>query len=602
MYLMKCINEEGGSVHAGTEKAVRTLNAVGLGDCNLNFVLSDGDKLWGFRKGDNGHTLFYYDNPSSQEYRALASTPPPSSSSSPANDVDDPDTGVWHPLSNWQLIEISFDGTNFVGGPPETIPQDQPSHVHKVTSGMSIQAAINAANDGDVICVHAGSYDEDVDLTDKALTLVAYNGADVKLTDGTSGGGILDVIFVSTDSVSISGFDIIPNYSIDQGITVWGAYSQSGISFVVITNCTIAGPVSRGILLNRVRWGIVINNTIDTPDIGIALITHSNVSDENEQILENKVHGTSTTMSQGFNVYLEAGVSWLEFNTITNYDVGIKLDRITSGTVVNGNTIKNNNIAITLEHSHDNTIYHNNFINNAMQVKSSDSINIWDNGYPSGGNYWSNYAGRDIASGPNQDLVDSGDGIGDDPYPIDTNNRDNYPLMQPYLWSPHDTGIISVTTSKTVTGQGYNVSTSVTVKNQGDYTETFNITVYANTTAIRTEETTLTSGGSTTTTFVWNTTGFAKGNYTISAVASTVPGETDTTDNAYADGTVTVVMEGDLNADGIVDISDIVLVAKSFGSQIGHPRYDLNMDINDDDSIDISDIVIVAKNFGKTDC
>jgi len=57
--------------------------------------------------------------------------------------------------------------------------------------------------------------------------------------------------------------------------------------------------------------------------------------------------------------------------------------------------------------------------------------NLWDNDYPSGGNYWSDYVGVDVKRGPNQDLPGS-DGIGDTPYIIDTDNRDHYPLMNPY--------------------------------------------------------------------------------------------------------------------------------------------------------------------------
>jgi len=48
--------------------------------------------------------------------------------------------------------------------------------------------------------------------------------------------------------------------------------------------------------------------------------------------------------------------------------------------------------------------------------------NVWDDGYPSGGNYWSDYAGVDA----------DGDGIGDTPYIIDDNNIDHYPLMGPF--------------------------------------------------------------------------------------------------------------------------------------------------------------------------
>jgi hypothetical protein len=85
--------------------------------------------------------------------------------------------------------------------------------------------------------------------------------------------------------------------------------------------------------------------------------------------------------------------------------------------------------------SDNNTVHHNNFIGNTIQVDGahiSDSVNMWDNGYPSGGNYWSDYNGTDLYSGPNQDVAGS-DGMGDGPYVINSNNFDRYPLMTQYV-------------------------------------------------------------------------------------------------------------------------------------------------------------------------
>jgi hypothetical protein len=62
---------------------------------------------------------------------------------------------------------------------------------------------------------------------------------------------------------------------------------------------------------------------------------------------------------------------------------------------------------------------------------SSNSVNAWDDGYPSGGNYWSDYTGVDLRKGPYQNETGS-DGIGDTPYSIDSDNADRYPLMN--LW------------------------------------------------------------------------------------------------------------------------------------------------------------------------
>jgi parallel beta-helix repeat protein len=101
-----------------------------------------------------------------------------------------------------------------------------------------------------------------------------------------------------------------------------------------------------------------------------------------------------------------------------------------------GNTITDNSNGIDFSWSNSNTFYHNNFVNNTHQVSSYDGSSnggfqdVWDDGYPSGGNYWDNYQGPDNLRGPFQNETGS-DGIGDVPYVIDANNTDRYPLMPP---------------------------------------------------------------------------------------------------------------------------------------------------------------------------
>lgn len=54
-----------------------------------------------------------------------------------------------------------------------------------------------------------------------------------------------------------------------------------------------------------------------------------------------------------------------------------------------------------------------------------EANNIWDDGYPFGGNYWDDYNGADI----------NDDGIGDIPYNISGGeNLDLYPFMEPNGW------------------------------------------------------------------------------------------------------------------------------------------------------------------------
>ena len=65
------------------------------------------------------------------------------------------------------------------------------------------------------------------------------------------------------------------------------------------------------------------------------------------------------------------------------------------------------------------------------QACYDDGSSSWDDGYPSGGNYYLDYSGEDRYHGPNQSIPGS-DGIGDTPYTIpDANNKDYYPLMGP---------------------------------------------------------------------------------------------------------------------------------------------------------------------------
>jgi hypothetical protein len=86
-----------------------------------------------------------------------------------------------------------------------------------------------------------------------------------------------------------------------------------------------------------------------------------------------------------------------------------------------------------------NEVYHNEFIINQMPAVDG-GFNSWDDGYPSGGNYWSDYNGTDVMSGINQNLPGS-DGLGDDPYwdiweipwqyEAFGNITDEYPIMTP---------------------------------------------------------------------------------------------------------------------------------------------------------------------------
>lgn len=90
------------------------------------------------------------------------------------------------------------------------------------------------------------------------------------------------------------------------------------------------------------------------------------------------------------------------------------------------------------------TVYHNDIIDNAVQASESPLCigNTWDDGYPSGGNYWSDYEGTDEYSGVDQ-TEPGPDGIGDTPYVLTSGSHDNYPLMTPFAYRPENSGPVA---------------------------------------------------------------------------------------------------------------------------------------------------------------
>jgi parallel beta-helix repeat protein len=120
---------------------------------------------------------------------------------------------------------------------------------------------------------------------------------------------------------------------------------------------------------------------------------------------------------------------------------GINLGSSNKNKLTN-NTASNNYRGILVSSSNNNLIYHNNFISNTNQASDgTNNGNKWDDGYPNAGNYWSNYGGIDEYRGPGQN-ISGGDGIGDTPYVIDSDSRDNYPLMKKYKRSPESSIIL----------------------------------------------------------------------------------------------------------------------------------------------------------------
>jgi parallel beta-helix repeat protein len=229
-----------------------------------------------------------------------------------------------------------------------------------------------------------------------------------------------------------------------ENITVEGlnlSRTTVGVELSETSNSTISGNnvanSSYGIWLESSSNNSLSGNNVADSNYGVWLessscnnsMSENNVTNNSDGIKldsssNNSISGNNVT-NDGHGILLASSSSnSIDGNNITaNVGFGIIIDYSCSSNQISGNRIAANSYGgIYIELSSNNTIYHNSFNNNNSlnnQVYSKTSDNVWDDGYPSGGNYWSDYNGTDS----NQD------GIGDTPYVIDANNTDHYPLM-----------------------------------------------------------------------------------------------------------------------------------------------------------------------------
>jgi len=270
---------------------------------------------------------------------------------------------------------------------------------------------------------------------------------------------------------------------------------QSGIWVYYSSNNTVNGNTATANKDSGISVGSSPNNIV----IGNDATANEGLGISIERSPNNVVSGNNVTANglDGINIFYSSN-NTVNRNYITaNNANGIYLDYACSNNVISGNNVTANAlIGIEIYSSSNNTIFHNDFkgtpTNNTIQVSSYNSTNTWDNGYPSGGNYWSNYTGTDNYRGPFQNQTGS-DEIGDSPYALDANNIDHYPLTKPY--SPN--------------------------------------------------------------------------------------------------------MFGDINGDGKVDLTDLVLLANAYGSRPGDAKWNANADIDGNGIVGLSDLVIMALHYGQ---
>ncbi len=321
----------------------------------------------------------------------------------------------------WMIsIQVSKASTTLV------VPTDYPTIVE----------AANHASPGDIIEVKAGVYQENVQIT-KSLTLEGQNSQNTIIM-GNGGPNEPAVLTLAAPGITVTGFTIeSANASVRSqnalGINIQGdgctinnniiENNYMGIfcslqSSTSITNNFITSSVKDGVRfyagsLNNISNNSIVGNAVS----GIALGGYSNTVSHNN--LQNNTRGLG----------LGASYSTVFDNTmVSNTESGIFLSG--SQNIISANEFAQNKYGIYITTQggdpRENEIYHNNFVNNFINAFGNSSFltETWDKGYPSGGNYWSDYQTKY----PN--AVEKGNsGIGNTSYVVNFNNTDNYPLM-----------------------------------------------------------------------------------------------------------------------------------------------------------------------------
>jgi parallel beta-helix repeat protein len=256
-----------------------------------------------------------------------------------------------------------------------------------------------------------------------SVNLVFSNGRD-GIEINTAAGVVVDsnTVFANQDGIRLNGVSAAKvelndlSATRDSGIVVESSHAVS------IAHNIVSASGYAGILLGSVSNATLFGNRVSNSPYGMSLLLVSHAT----------VRSNNVTLSRSNGIYF-AGTDnmTVEGNNASRNSNGIAVETTQNATFM-GNLASRNLIGIYLFRSVRNLVVSNRFEWNGVQaIDDAGPENRWDNGYPAGGNFWTDYIGVDRCTGVNQDVCNDPDGIGDTPYYIDTTSFDRYPLMRP---------------------------------------------------------------------------------------------------------------------------------------------------------------------------
>ena len=198
-----------------------------------------------------------------------------------------------------------------------------------------------------------------------------------------------------------------------------------GVGYLALVNCK--NVTVQDLALRKNFPGLLLANTNDSRITDNNITASSNYGIYVSNSSGNVLSGNNITANDAYGIfaYSSNNNTFSDNIATSDYGGGIALDNSSRNIVSENYLASNTGGGVDLFSSSGNRIFHNDFLNNVPQAQaSSDSSNAWDDGYPSGGNYWSNYQTRYPSA-----IANDSSAIWNTPYNISSGNIDRYPLM-----------------------------------------------------------------------------------------------------------------------------------------------------------------------------
>jgi len=309
-------------------------------------------------------------------------------------------------------------------------------------SYTTIQAAINAASDGDTLRVAPATYLENITVN-KSVAIVGDQGRTPVIDGGTSG----DVFTVTSDNAMIKFLTIQSAYSLSYSCVKINAQNVSVIGNNM-RDCFYGVHAAPGFNGNRIKENDLTNVRFGA----IKIESNNNVVYNNHvhdiyrgiwvwgNVTANVLCNNTVTGFDNEGILMTGSDSWLYSNVVTgdnNPSTG-EFAIMLMGAVnnaVTANIMRECQYGLFLINgANNNRIHHNNFIDNSCHavidtVLSPSISTTWHNGY--GGNYFSGHTGVDAN---NDGIIDNTPYIVPDANCNGQQDQDPYPLVG--IWGP----------------------------------------------------------------------------------------------------------------------------------------------------------------------